>query len=611
MKSYDNLERQNIVCGKFDRNINLNISRSSNIKERIRIGSINPKNLKYKKFIPIATDGRVILYDNKIYSVREFLSTCNMQILNKLIVLTNRERNSILDELVDFDLRISVFETKYPIFNHIKYLSDIHKNYYELNRLLGVIEKIGIKGNGLAHYISNKHLFKIERKLRFKNRLDYFFAFAHKGGYQEVFKLKEERKDRVVIAFDFNSMYVDCMLGDFVEPKSVIYDDFRGKNITVDRLYTGLYRVILKRPKDTFFRKVHPFKYNVLNKSFYFNLEENQEIELLLFKNEIEYYYKFFNEISIIEGFYSEKTIKHPLIRYAKNLYQQRLRYKNDINHILHDLCKFKLITIHSSTNQKKFKTVYFKTKDEIIRYLSSEYMILFPKNISAEDKLFLIQDYKYFNFEKVKNGYKAKTINYDANETIYSLSAQIVANSRIKMVETIEKFLRHKSVEICYSNVDSLHISILKNELDSFLSKHKSIISNKLGDLKIESISEKGYWFDVGRYWLINDDAVVHFKNILFNHKGRNTEFSNSRKLKFLYKSESFSYVKSIYANIENAFSYHKKVQTDDEIDRYNYNRYTIKEVVDLNVAGETYSKEILNSKKIKIDLFNKIATV
>ena len=608
MQDYQNIK---IVSGKFDCNINLESERLKNPTERIRIGSINYKHLKSREYIPIATDGKIVLYKNKSYNVREFLSITNAQILKKLIVLTIRERNSILNELVDFDVQLSIFEIKYPIYRHIKYISNIYHNYKELKRLLKSIAKMSIKGNSLAHYISNEHLFKIERKLRFKNNLDYFFAFSYKGGYQEVFKLKEERKDRVVIAFDFNSMYIECMKGSFIEPKSIKYKDLRESEKNISQLYDGLYRVILKNPSDTFLKKFHPFKYIILNKQFYFDLEKNQEIELLLFKNEIEYYQKYFNETKIIEGLYSEKLIKHPLIENAINLYQDRLRYKKENNLIMHDLCKFKLVTMHSATNSKSYKIIHFKTKNELIDHLATKYMIDFPCNISFEKKIELIEDYKYFRFKKIIDGYEAKLINYDSNEAIFSLSAQIVANSRLKIVKTIEMFLDHKSVEICYSNVDSLHISILRSEVDNFLQKHKNIISEKLGDLKIQSIADRGYWFDVGRYWLIKDDAVVLFKNILFNHKFSKTNFTKIRKFKLICKGNLFSYIKTIHPNIENAFSYHKKVQADNQIDKCDYKRYSFSEISDLDVAGEAFNKEILNSKKIKIDLFNKIATV
>ena len=68
---------------------------------------------------------------------------------------------------------------------------------------------------------------------------------------------------------------------------------------------------------------------------------------------------------------------------------------------------------------------------------------------------------------------------------------------------------------------------------------------------------------------------------------------------------------MKTVYASIENSFSYHKKVQLSNNVDRYDYDRYNFDEIVDLDVAGEAYNNEILNTKKFKIDLYNKIATV
>ena len=128
-----------------------------------------------------------------------------------------------MEELIDFDLDIKVFENLYPIFDNIKFSSDPKINYEKLIELMDIIKKFQLSGNSLAHNLSTKYLYKIERKLRFKNTLDTCFAFAYKGGYQEVFKLKEERIDRVVISMDFNSMFPYCMLGKFLEPKSVEY----------------------------------------------------------------------------------------------------------------------------------------------------------------------------------------------------------------------------------------------------------------------------------------------------------------------------------------------------------------------------------------------------
>lgn len=266
---------------------------------------------------------------------------------------------------------------------------------------------------------------------------------------------------------------------------------------------------------------------------------------------------------------------------------------------------------MHSATNPKKFKNIFFKCKSDLIDYLANEFMFNLPVDMSYSDMLGLVQDHKYLSFKKVDYGYSARVIDFDSKESIYSLSSQVLANSRVKMMETIESFLQHKSVEICYSNIDSLHVSILKKDMDGFLSKHQDIISTKLGDLKIETIADKGYWFDIGRYWLTRNGKVELFKNKLFNHKGSKTIFSKTREVKVLRKGHDFSYIKSLYMNIENSFSYQKRIQEKKCIDYCDYTRYNFKEIENLNVAGETYNNEMLSSKRTKIELFNKIATV
>lgn len=535
----------------------------------------------------------------------------NKNDLKNLIVLTYKERQLILDVLVDFDIDVKVFELLYPFFNHIKYISNIEKTYEELVTLLNKVDELNIKGKSLAHNLSTKYLYKIERKLRHKNKYDYFFAFAYKGGYQEVFKLKEEREDRVVISFDFNSMYIDGMMDKFMEPKSIKYKKFTSQPKIFNTLENGLYRVILKNPKNTFFASYHPFKYMKIFQSFSFQLEIDQEIELLLFKNELLYYKKFFEDVKLIEGFYSIKTISHPLKNDAIQIYKERLNYKNEGNQILCDLAKYKLITIHSSTNPKNFKSLFFTTKEKMLNYLSSEFMLTFPNDISIDEKLYLISKSDYFTFIKVKNGFEVKCIDYKNNKSVYSISSQIIANGRLKMIQTIEKFLQFDSVEICYCNIDSLHISIQKDKTDDFLSKYSNMISNKIGDLKIETIASKGYWFDIGRYWLVEDKSVKLFRNVLFNYLGNKEKFLKSRIFKRIHKVNNFSYVKTLYLNIYKSFSYSKKLEKECSIDSINMIRYNFEEIKNFDVAYSSVNKEILNSSSDKTKLFNNIATV
>lgn len=604
-------KKEKIICGKFDNTINFNPTLVSQGKERVRIGSVNPNTLKKIQYTPISTNGISIKYKDNVLLARDFFSKMNKKDLRNLMVLTYKERQLLLDVLVDFDIDVKVFELIYPFFRHIKYISNIEKNYYELISLLNKVDELDIQGKSLAHNLSTKYLYNIERKLRHKNKYDYFFAFAYKGGYQEVFKLKEEREDRVVISFDFNSMYIDGMMGRFMEPKSIKYKKFTSQPETLKTLENGLYRVILKNPKNSFFASFHPFKYTKMFQSFSFQLDSNQEIELLLFKNELMYYKKFFDEVEFIEGFYNTKTISHPLKNEAIKTYKDRLHYKNEDNQILGDLSKYKLITIHSSTNPKNFKSLFFTTKEKMLDYLSNEFMLSFPNNISIDEKLYLISKNNYFTFDKVKNGYKVKCIDYKNNKSVYSISSQIIANGRLKMIQTIEKFLQFDSVEICYCNIDSLHISIQKDKVDNFLSKHSHMISNKIGDLKIETIASKGYWFDIGRYWLVEDKSVKLFKNALFNYLGNKEQFLKSRIFKRIHKFDDFSYVKTIYLNIYKAFSYSKKLEKKDFIDYTNMIRYNFEEIKNFDVACNSINKEVLDSSGKKTKLFDKIATV
>jgi len=119
------MHNHNIICGKFDCNIKLEAHKLHN-PEKVRIGSVNPEHLEYKNFEPIATNGKVVLHNGHLSDVRDFLATIHKNDKINLIVLTLRERDSILDELVDFDLKIDVFEVLYPIFKHIKYVSNIN-----------------------------------------------------------------------------------------------------------------------------------------------------------------------------------------------------------------------------------------------------------------------------------------------------------------------------------------------------------------------------------------------------------------------------------------------------------------------------------------------------
>jgi len=600
-----------VICGKYDNKIDLSECIHIDPRKKIRIGSTNPNVLTHSDYDPIGTDGNTVFHSTGIFKSEIFLSDYFVSKKKRLVVLTHRERYLMLDRLLDFDLDVVVFEGRYPIFSHIKYVSSPKKNYLELNRLIKKVKNLDIRGKSLANYLSTKNQFKIERKVRYKTKFDPFLRFGYQGGYQEVFKVKEERSDRVIIALDFNSMFSSCMYGDFLDPRCVSYK-FVGENYDgVSSIKEGLYRVILKGVKEGFFKSFHPFKYTIFDKKHLFEMSSDHEVEILLFKNEIEAYAQYFQEVFIVEGLVSHKRIKHPLYKEAVQLYKKRINAGASSNDMMSKYYKFCLLTLHSASNPKRFKRKRFKECNDLKEFLEKAFMIDFSK-VDLDDYAFRkISEGR--NFEVINEGgaYKLLYPVHDDSTAVYSLSAQVLANSRIKMMSHIGEFLKHPTVEVCYANVDSLHLSISRDEKDLFLEKHKNLISDEMGKLKIECIADTGYWFDVGRYWLFKDGSLIQFKNKVLNHVASDTAYARRREIKYIKRGQYFSYVKSAYVTIENSFSFNKRLKLDSGIDHTNFSRYSFDEVENLEVAGDTYDNEVMRSKAFKIDLFDRIATV
>lgn len=598
-----------IVLGRFHNQIKFNDIES--VKSRkCRVGSKKNKQIEIVKYVPIATNGSHIFYCDRLYCAHQFLKLAAKNSIKPLIVLTLKEHTLLVEKLIDYEIKVSVFELKFQIFENIKYNSDIEKNYSSLKSKLIKSNTFNILGGSLAQHFSIKHRHKVERSVRFKNRLDKYFAFAYRGGYQEVFKLKEERKSRSILALDYNSMFVSCMEGSFLKPSSIKYINTQHLEQDIKKLSNGLYRVILKHPKDTFFKAYHPFKYSIFNQSFAFSLSENDTLELLIFKNELEYYMRFFNSLEIIEGLVTNELIAHPLYSYASKLYKKRLKARKVENKTLENLYKFQLVTSHSATNPFEYKKRVFSSIEELCDFLSCEFSISKPDDLANSEFLKTFEGSKFFNISFSCRCYTLKYANFSSNEQIFSLSAQVLANARLKMVKLIEEFLEYPSLEICYINVDSIHISINKDSVPSFLEKYKNIISEKLGDLKIQVIGNKGYWFDVGRYWIGCDNNIVASANIGFNHAGSNTAFINTRKKLTHYKFGIFEFVKTYYSNILNSFSYNKMLEEGDlSRGSVNYRRFQYKDIENIFSVEKSLTKEIIESKPKKIELYNYIS--
>ena len=157
-----------------------------------------------------------------------------------------------------------------------------------------------------------------------------------------------------------------------------------------------------------FFSKYNPFKYIIGPHQIPINIPLGSNVEIMLFKNEIEYYSNFFEKYEILEGFYSKKTITHPLLEIGKKIYSTKNKKKEEKNYI-----KFSLITMHSATNKKVYKTKKFTNIENLINFISIYYMIKKP---TTEDELKIFLTSELFNIKRSNSIYILRYIDLNIN---------------------------------------------------------------------------------------------------------------------------------------------------------------------------------------------------
>lgn len=601
-----------IKSGRFDKIVSLSGEIANDVT---RVRSTHNPGSKVFRFIPISTNGEHIFQGEKFIDAREYIASLTIKDRRKIIVLTNKERHFLTHLEAEFGAKIWVFEINFKHVGNIRYSDDLRKLYFDLTTALFRLKKNNIYDLSLGIHFTNLNLHRIARKLRFKCTLDQNFYFANQKGVQEVFRLCEEREDRSIVALDFNSMYPSCMNGEFVEPRRLEHWVPTETVRDTCGLHEGLYRVTFKSPSKAayLFGRRHPFSLRHNGRSYQFNLECTHEIECLVFKFEIEKYQIYFNSIDVHEGVVSKSTIPHPLYKRAMRLYKEKKNYKKQGSNDMKDLLQFELQSLHGSSSTKQYKKLWFSSWEETAKYLSSYFHLDIPDYQSPTETISLLSKSKLVKILNCDSGISMSIIDTQSNFNVFSLSAQIVAKARVKMYELIDELEQWPDLELCYVNIDSVHVSIPKKDLDRFLEYHKQKINDEFGALKIQAIADRGYWFDIGRYWLFNKGEVVKFKNKLFNSKASTDAFTRYRKLKTIVNSPIFPYVRDHYTVMENCFSYDKRIAETplSSLDYIDFERYSYDEVCTLDVAGETINNEILDSKRLKIDLFNRIATM
>ncbi|MDP2139811.1 MAG: hypothetical protein Q8L20_03270 [Gammaproteobacteria bacterium] len=606
------LTNEVVVCGRFDDSIEI---RGMEEKEALlRISSNNPRKEVQFEFIPVAIDEDNFYLDGNFINARDFISSLSKNQRRKLLVLTQRERHQLAELELETGAFVRSLEECFPVFTGIRYIDSVKTRYLELNRNLHKLREKGIISATLGKHFSTKNQFRVERKVRFKSTLDRNFYFANPKGYQEVFRLYEERKNRVIVALDYNSMYPSCMDGDFLEPRFLEYWHSTSREMSIEDLPQGLYKVALRNPKKGHFKEFHPFEFTLKGRSEKFRLEENQEIHCLAFKFEIEWFQDHFESIEIYEGICSKSTISHPLHKRSKGIYAEKAHFKSQGAGFMMNLCQFELQALYSATAVKRYRDVRFSNIREAAQYVSSYFGVRFSEADSPLEVILFFSESRLVKVQSMRDEIRLSLIDMCSSFNVLSMSSQIVAKARLKLLSAIVELKKWRGLEICYANVDSIHLSIEKEDLPLFLSHMEKRISDRMGDFKVHAIACRGYWFDVGRYWLFGENnELVLYKNKLFNVGGKKKPFNKFRKLKTLVRAPSFAYVKNHYAVISNSFEYGKRLKhaPQFEVDFLDFERYSFSEIQNLDVAGDTRTAEMLRSKLFKIELFQRVATV
>lgn len=595
-----------IVCGKLDNRTELGPF-SVRAAAKVKLHAENGLRNRQDETLSVSIGENGVWFDGQLWDTKALLTMAVTKGIKRLLVLTRREYLQIAEQAAAHALRVDIFETNFPFFSDIKYSSCPRTNHGVLIKHLRKQEQLGIRSDSLSKDLSRRYSRLTVKKLRFKNGYDRHFFFAYKDGYQEVFKLKEERPDRIIIALDFNSMYLDSMQGRFCDPASIEYKDFRGLAANPRDLANGIYRVRLLSARQSFLLDHHPFRYKRLGRSFYFRMNCGDTIETLLHKNEIDYFSSFFERVEIVEGLFSVDTIVHPLLKKGLELYAQRLYHRRRGDRIKENLCKASMQHMHSVTNQKRFAKRCFDSMELVRDFLSAQFAMNFG-TFGPDEVADFLNRHKYFALARTPQGYQLSYLNLGASSNVFSLSAQVVANARLKLLKTLERFLKYRSVELCYANVDSIHISILRDELEGFLEQNRDMISDQLGTLRVEAIADQGYWFDVGRYWLKKEGEVVLFKNKGFNRKSALGPFVCRRKVSNFIDTPTFAHLHTYVTKIENAFSYHKRLEHRTSKES-RFVRFGYEEIKELHAANLSEARERMSSMKAKIELFQRIS--
>jgi len=356
--------------------------------------------------------------------------------------------------------------------------------------------------------------------VRQKNDLDACFYSAWHLPIQNVFVLEENREDRAVVAVDFNAMYSACMQYPFPKPSSLKIVRWDRQLTTLDKPKSGLYRCRVSRPTTEFIRAHNPFRSFWSGRYLGASLDEPILVDLNEF--ELEFYRRHFEAIHVVHAVVSEDEINHPLAKEAVRSFARRSNFRAQGNNTLADREKFLSTLLSSCSSRPRSTRSSFGRRDQAFQFLRSEYGIApSADEPEAAVECWLESRGRISSFTD-ESGTAVAGPDLSDPAACFLFNQRIVARGRVMVLEMMEAICsRIPDALICYSNIDSIHFSLPKSELDDALDWLRSIASANKGSFKVEAVTDHGLWLEPGRYWLYSQN-IEKFRNRGISAGGR-----------------------------------------------------------------------------------------
>ncbi len=348
--------------------------------------------------------------------------------------------------------------------------------------------------------------------IRRKSPLDSRFYGAWHLPIQDVFVLEERRDNRCVVALDINAMYSSCMQTKIPKPNSLQHMILGRDHQSGERLSAGLYRCRLITPTTSFIKLHNPFRTFFCGRRLQASLIEPVEVDLNEF--EINYYAQHFDRIYLIDAVIADEIIPHPLAKEAQRAFSRRLSYRSHGNKPLADREKYLSTLLSSCASRPRILKRKLTDRAGAMSFLASHYGIIPPIDEPEVATDTWIERSNGVRMSLTSNDAIVDAPDMNDRSSCFMLGQRIVAKGRVHLLELMERVLALGiDIHICYVNIDSIHFSVPKEQIDMVVERLAGDASDAMGSFKIEAVTSHGLWLEPGRYWLYSDQ-VEKFKN-------------------------------------------------------------------------------------------------